>query len=93
MITFPRTGIGAIHKGRPHSRGEGGLVKSGHMRMQGGGGSWAKCGGGGGGSPAFAAHCGKIAKAAAAFGGNSGIQSCFREYLFKGELQIFCRSI
>ena len=23
--------IGAIHKGRPHPRGEGGLVKSGHM--------------------------------------------------------------
>ena len=31
-------GLGAIHKGRPHPRGEGGLVKSGHMRTQGGGG-------------------------------------------------------
>ena len=31
--------FGAIHKGRPHPRGEGGrLVKSGHMRTQGGGG-------------------------------------------------------
>ena len=30
--------LGAIHKGRPHPRGEGGLVKSGHMRTQGGGG-------------------------------------------------------
>ena len=28
--------LGAIHKGRPHPRGEGGLVKSGHMRTQGG---------------------------------------------------------
>ena len=37
--------------------------------------------GGGGGSPTFAAHCGKIAKAAATFSGNSGIQSCFSEYL------------
>ena len=37
--------LGAIHKGRPHPRGEGGLVKSGHMRTQGGrGGSVAKCG-------------------------------------------------
>ena len=35
---------GAIHKGRPHPRGEGGLVKSGHMRTQGEGGSVAKCG-------------------------------------------------
>ena len=35
---------GAIHKGRPHPRGEGGLVKSGHMRTQGGGGSVAKSG-------------------------------------------------
>ena len=32
---------GAIHKGRPHPRGEGGLVKSGHLRTQGGrGGLW-----------------------------------------------------
>ena len=33
-------------KGRPHTRGpgEGGLVKSGHMRTQGGGGSVAKSG-------------------------------------------------
>ena len=30
--------LGAIHKGRPHPKGEGGLVKSGHMRTQGGGG-------------------------------------------------------
>ena len=30
--------LGVIHKGRPHPRGEGGLVKSGHMRTQGGGG-------------------------------------------------------
>ena len=36
--------LGAIHKGRPHPRGEGGLVKSGHMRTQGGGGSVAKSG-------------------------------------------------
>ena len=35
---------GAIHKGRPHPRGGGGLVKSGHMRTQGGGGSVAKSG-------------------------------------------------
>ena len=34
--------LGAIHKGRPHSRGEGGSVKSGHMRTQGGGGVWGK---------------------------------------------------
>ena len=32
--------LGAIHNGRPHPRGEGGLVKSGHMRMQGEGGQW-----------------------------------------------------
>ena len=38
------TYLGAIHKGRPHPRGEGGLVKSGHMRTQGGGGSVAKSG-------------------------------------------------
>ena len=36
--------LGAIHKGRPHPRGEGGSVKSGHMRTQGGGGSVAKSG-------------------------------------------------
>ena len=38
------TSIGAIYKGRPHprGRGEGGLVKSGHMRTQGGGGQWQK---------------------------------------------------
>ena len=43
IITYP---LGAIHKRRPHPRGEGGLVKSGHMRTQGGGGSVtvAKCG-------------------------------------------------
>ena len=35
--------LGAIHKGRPQPRGEGGLVKSGHMRTQGGGGGlWQK---------------------------------------------------
>ena len=34
--------MGAIHKGRPHPRGEGGLVKSGHMRTQGGGGVGGK---------------------------------------------------
>ena len=42
--TFLSTYLGAIHKGRPHPRGEGGLVKSGHMRTQGGGGSVAKGG-------------------------------------------------
>ena len=36
--------LGAIHKGRPQPRGEGGLVKSGHLRTQGGGGSVAKSG-------------------------------------------------
>ena len=36
--------LGAIHKGRPHLRGEGGSVKSGQMRTQGGGGSVAKSG-------------------------------------------------
>ena len=38
IIFFRRDILGAIHKGRPHPRGEGGLVKSGHMRTQGGGG-------------------------------------------------------
>ena len=36
--------FGAIHKGCPHPRGEGGSVKSGHMRTQGGGGIVAKSG-------------------------------------------------
>ena len=38
IVNLEQNQLGAIHKGRPHPRGEGGLAKSGHMRTQGGGG-------------------------------------------------------